>query len=70
LNRVRVMVFNVTTIHILVILWQSVLMGEEIGVPGESHRPAASHRQTSSHNVVTSTPRHERGSNSRLTTHR
>ena len=30
-------------------------------VPEENHRPAASHRQTLSHNVVSSTPRHERG---------
>jgi hypothetical protein len=32
----------------------------------ENHQPAASHRQTLSHNVVSSTPRHERGSYSRL----
>ena len=30
----------------------------------ENHRPVASHRQTLSHNVVSSTPRHERDSNS------
>jgi hypothetical protein len=30
----------------------------------ENHRSVASHRQTLSHNVVSSTPRHERGSNS------
>jgi phage terminase large subunit GpA-like protein len=29
-------------------------------------RPAASHQQTLSHNVVSSTPRHERDSNSQL----
>ena len=34
---------------------------EETGVPGENHRPAASHWKTWSHNVVSSTPRHERG---------
>jgi hypothetical protein len=44
----------------------SVLLVEETGVPEENHRPAASHRQTLPHNVVSSTPRHERGSNSRL----
>ena len=43
--------------------WQILLM-EETGVPGENHRPAANHRQTLSHNVVSSTLRHERGSNS------
>jgi hypothetical protein len=32
--------------YISVILWQSVLLVEEIGVPGENHRPAASHWQT------------------------
>jgi len=35
-----------------------------IGVSGENHRPVASHLQTLSHNVVSSTPRHEPGSNS------
>jgi hypothetical protein len=33
------------------------------GVPGEKNRPVASHWQTLSHNVVSSTPRHEQGSN-------
>jgi hypothetical protein len=31
-----------------------------------NHRLVASHWQTVSHNVVSSTPRHERGSNSQL----
>ena len=39
------------------ILWRSVLLEEETGVPGENHRPTASHRQTLSHNVASSTPR-------------
>jgi hypothetical protein len=34
---------------------------EETGVPGENHQPAASHRQ---YNVASSTPLHERDSNS------
>ena len=34
------------------ISWWSVLLVEEIEVPGENHRPAASHWQTLSHNVV------------------
>jgi hypothetical protein len=37
---------------------------EETGVPGENHRPVASHWQTLSHNLESSTPRHERSSNS------
>jgi hypothetical protein len=55
-----VMVFNATFNNISVILWQSVLLVEETGVPKENHRPAASHCQTLSHNVVSSTPCHER----------
>jgi hypothetical protein len=33
-------------------------------VPGKNHRTAASHWQILSHNVESSTPRHERDSNS------
>jgi len=44
------MVFNATFNNISVISWRSVLLVEEIGVPGENHRPVASHRQTLSHN--------------------
>jgi hypothetical protein len=40
--RVRFMVFNVTFNNISAISWQSVLLMEETGVPGENHRPAAS----------------------------
>jgi len=54
------MVFNATFNNISVILWRSVLLVEETGVHGENHR------QTSSHNVVSSAPRHERGTNSLL----
>jgi len=39
---------------------------EETGEPAEKHRPVASHRQTVLHNVISSTPRHERSSNSQL----
>jgi len=35
-------------------------------VSGENHWPVASHSQTLSHNVVSSTHRHERGSNLQL----
>jgi len=34
-----------------------------------NHRPVASHWQTWSHKVVSSTPRHERGSNWQLVCH-
>jgi hypothetical protein len=51
------MMFNTTFNNISVISWQSVLLVEEIRVPGENHRPAASHWQTLSHYVASSTPR-------------
>jgi len=40
---VIVMVLNATFNSISVISWRLVLLVEETGVPGESHRPAASH---------------------------
>ena len=40
------MVFNTTFNNISVILWQSVLLVEETGRPGENHRPVTSHWQT------------------------
>jgi len=55
--RIRIIVFNATFNNISVISWKSVLLVEEIGVPGENHRPAASHQQTLSPSVVSSTPR-------------
>jgi len=60
------MVFNATFNNISVISWRSVLLEEEIGVPGDNHWPAVSHWKTLSHtgNVVSSTPSHEWGSNS------
>jgi len=58
------MVFNAIFNTILVISWRSVLLVEETWVPRENHRPVASHWQTLSYNVVSSTPCHERGSNS------
>ena len=66
LNRFWCMVFNATFNNISVISWRSVLLVEETGVTGENHRPVASNWQTLSHNVESSTPRHERGSNSTL----
>jgi hypothetical protein len=40
---VKVMVFNATFNNISAISWQSVLLVEETGVPGENHRLAESH---------------------------
>jgi hypothetical protein len=37
--RVRVIGFNTTFNNISVISWQSVLLLEETGGPGENHRP-------------------------------
>jgi hypothetical protein len=48
--------FTATFNNISVISLQSVLLMEETGVPGESHRPITSHWQTWSHNVISSTP--------------
>ena len=62
---VRVRIFNATFNTIAVISWRSVLLVEETGVPGENHWPTTSHWQTLSQNV-TSTPPHERDSNSQL----
>ena len=45
----RVMVFIATFHNISVLLWWSVLLVEETGVPWENHRPDASHWQTYSH---------------------
>ena len=55
---VRVMVFNAAFHNI------SALLVEETEVSGENNRPAANHWKTLSHNVVSSTPCHERDSNS------
>jgi hypothetical protein len=41
--RVRAMVFNATFNNISVISWQSVLLMEKSGVPGENKQPAGSH---------------------------
>jgi len=59
-------VFKATFNNISVISWWSVLLVEETGVPGENHQPVASHWQTLSYKFVSSTPHHERDSNSQL----
>jgi len=53
------MVFTATFNDISAISWQTILLVEETGVPGENHWPTASQWQTLSHNVVSSTPRHD-----------
>jgi hypothetical protein len=58
------MVLNATFNNVSVISWRSVLLVEETEVPGENHRPVPNYCETISYNVVLSTPRHERGSNS------
>jgi hypothetical protein len=57
------MVLNATFNNISVISSQSALLMEETR---GNHRPVTSHWQTLSLNVVSSTPHHERGSNSQL----
>jgi len=39
------LVFDATFNNISVISWQSALLVEETGIPGENHRPVASHWQ-------------------------
>ena len=60
------MMFNATFNNISAISWRRVLLVDETGILRENHRPVASHLQTLSHNVVSSTPHHERDSNSQL----
>ena len=65
----RVMVFNATFNNISSISQQSVILGEETGVPGKKQYPVVSHWQTLSHNeenVVSSKSCHEQDSNSQL----
>ena len=61
--RVRIILFNATFNNISAVYWRSVLLVEKTRIHRENHRPVASHWQTLSHNVVSSTPRHERDSN-------
>jgi hypothetical protein len=56
------MVFNATLKNISVILWLSVWLVEETGVPWENHWLVTSPLQTLSHNV-SNAPRHEWESN-------
>ena len=58
--------FNTTFNVISFPLWLSVLLVEETGVHGKKHRPVASNWRTLPHLIVSSTPRHNRDSNSQL----
>ena len=62
------MVFYATFNNISVtgISWRSVVMVEETTATGENHQPVASYWQTMKHNVVSSTHRHERDSNTQF----
>ena len=62
----RFMVFNVTFNNISVIGCRSVILLEETGVPRENHRPVVCYGHTLLYCVTSSTPLHERGSNSQL----
>jgi hypothetical protein len=59
MNRVRIN-------NISVISWRSVLFVEKSELHGENHQPVTTHWQTFSNSVVSSTPRHERDSKSKL----
>ena len=41
--KVKVIVFNATFNNISVLSWQSILLVEEIGLPGENHHSAGGH---------------------------
>ena len=66
LGLVWFIVFNATFNNISVISWWSVLLVEETGVPGEKNHLSHVNDKTLSNNVVSSTPRQERGSNSQF----
>ena len=59
---VCLMVCNATFTNISVISWQSVLLVEETGGPGESHRPVA--KSLTNFITLCCTPRPDRDSNS------
>jgi hypothetical protein len=61
---VRLIMFITTFNNSFQQSWRSVLLVEETGIPAENHQPAVSHLQTLSHNLVSSTARYERDSNS------
>jgi len=60
------MVFNATFNNISVISWRSVLLAEKTKCPEITTELSQVTDQLLSHNVVSSTPRHERGLNSQL----
>jgi hypothetical protein len=60
------MVFNATCNNISVLSWRSDLLVEETGVSGETTDLPQVIDKFLSHNVVSSTPRYQRDSNSPL----
>jgi hypothetical protein len=60
------MVLNATFYDISVILWRSVLLVEKTEYPEKTTNLLQVNDKLLSRNVVSSTPRHERGSNSQL----
>ena len=66
LGKKEAMMVNATFNNISAISWRTVLLVDEAGEPGHNHRSVASHCQTLSRNVVSSTPQHERDSNSQF----
>ena len=60
------MVFIATFNNISDMSWWSVLLLEVTEVPVENLRPVASNWRILSHNAVSTTPRHEQGSNLQL----
>jgi hypothetical protein len=63
---IRFMMFNATFNNISIISWQSVLLVEETGIPGEKHPPAASHWQNFITKCCIKYTCHEQDSNSQL----
>ena len=61
-----VVVFNATFNNISAISWRSILLMEETGVPGKTTALSQDTDRFLSHNVISSTPRHNRDSNSQL----
>ena len=58
------MVFNATFNNISVILWRSVLLVEETGESEKTNDLSQVTDKLLSHNIASSTPHHERDSNS------
>ena len=64
MKRIMVMVGNATFNNISFISWRSDLLLDDTGEPRETTKLSQVTNNLSSHNVGSSTPRHERGSQS------